>query len=179
MGFHDFYAVPDALAWDHLQMPAEVISMNARSAIARFVIGVATAVGIVAAVGPQASASGGVIELGFVKDCPQWTCTGELFASDGTPLAGSNLVEAITLNSFDGGVAHISVAGAASWGDSNLSMDLSGIANYNQAPTTSVLNGTVSGTWQGLSLNDVQVHISAERLYGTTFGGTISIMPSS
>ena len=153
--------------------------MNARSAIARLMIGVAAAVGIVTAAGPQAAASGGGIELGFVKDCPQWTCTGQLFASDGRPLAGSSLAEAITLNSFDGGVAHISVAGTASWGSSNVTMDLSGIANYNQAPTTSVLNGTLSGTWQGLSLNGVQVHISAERLYGTTFGGTISIMPSS
>lgn len=118
-------------------------------------------------------ASNAPIEIDFVKDCPAYTCSE-------TAASPVDVYTEITSAWFSGSVLHYTATETLSSGAGSVTIDFVGMANYLQDPTTTVLRGTVtSGSWNGVALAGARVFASAARVSGTTFAGSVRIMPGS
>lgn len=120
-----------------------------------------------------AGAAEAPIVLSFEKDCPILTC--EETAS--SPVDVETVVTPVKLSGL---VFHYTAIETFSSASGSVTVSLTGILNLAQDPNTTVLHGTVlEGTWNGVDLDGAQVWAEATRLYGTTFGGTVRILPAS
>jgi hypothetical protein len=120
-----------------------------------------------------AEASNGPVVIGFEKDCPELTCE----ETAGSPVQVSTVVTPLA---FAGGIFHYSATETLSSASGSVTVSLAGILNMNTDPDFTVLHGTVaSGSWNGVNLTGAQVHASAIRVAGTTFAGSVAIMPGS
>jgi hypothetical protein len=133
--------------------------------------------GIALVASPATASAKTKYKIGFEKDCPETTCTGTLLAPSGAPIRGSFLEGEITMLWFEGGVLGYSAQETITQGDSQVTINLVGTADYNAEPTvTNVLGSVVGGSWLGRPLTGALVRGSAERVIGTTrFRGLLTI----
>lgn len=117
-------------------------------------------------------------KIGFVKDCPELTCTGTLIERSGAPILGSSVSTTLTPLWFEGNVLGYSAQETFARDDSAFTMNLAGTVDYNAEPDVTYVYGSViSGSWHGRPLTGALVRGSAERVAGTTFQGLLVISP--
>jgi hypothetical protein len=130
---------------------------------------------VLAALGLAGSsvASSSPIVIGFEKDCPGLTCQ----ETSNSPV---DVVTEITPGSFAGGIFHYTATETFSSVSGSVTVGLAGIVNYNAEPDFTVLHGLVmSGSWNSVQLEGAAVHAEAIRVAGTTFAGSVTILPAS
>jgi hypothetical protein len=135
----------------------------------RFALAFAAAFLLLAPGAAFAASSPIVIE--FQKDCPEFTC----WETAASPVA----VEAtITSGWLSGSVFHYTSNETLSSAEGSVTIDFVGVLILDRSPNLTVLSGTVrSGSWSGVDLSGARVHATAIRLFDTTFGGSVQIMP--
>ena len=136
------------------------------------VAAVVTTLAIFGLAGP-AQASNQPIAIDFEKDCPEFTCE----ETSGSPVDVSTV---LTVESFAGGVLHYTAAETVSSAAGSLTMRLVGMLNLNADPDLTIVHGTVErGSWNGVELSGANLHVSAVRVGGSVFRGTITVLPGS
>jgi hypothetical protein len=114
-----------------------------------------------------------VIIIDFVKDCPVDTC-------DHTADSPVDVHTQVTSYWVSGPILHYTATETLTSDNGSVTIDLVGQLNYARTPNLTVLSGVVTaGSWGGVSLVRAEVHAWAERIEGTTFGGSVQIMPAS
>lgn len=118
-------------------------------------------------------ASNQPVVIYFEKDCPAFTCTE-------TAASPVDVATTITSGWLSGYVFHYTATETISSAVGSVTLDLAGVLVFPRDPNLTVLDGTVtSGAWNGVDLAGARVHASAVRVTGTTFAGSVQIMPAS
>lgn len=122
--------------------------------------------------GPVGAANPPIV-IHFERDCPILSCT----ETASSPVAVATEVTPVKAS---GSVFHYTAIETLSSASGSVTLSMTGILNFAQTPNLTVLNGVVvQGSFNGVELSGARIHANATRLFGTTFGGSLWIFPSS
>jgi len=146
--------------------------MARRLLVSAFTV-VATLVAALAlsAAGASAAELESPLHLAFQKTCPMLQCTGYLLDEDGGRLPHSSVIAHVTVGKVVGGILPATAVETITYRRSSVTVDWTGIIDFNQLPTLIVMAGPVAGAtghWKGLL--GASAHVSAQSVGGVITG---------